>query len=399
MPLNFRQRCLIYILMFVVYFGWGSPLWTTDDWKSNNNNNNLHFGGGHPLLPHVYRPDYTDRREDETAAALAGKVLNGSLSNEELTQYQTIVKARLVAAGYRESHIVAHKNGELYLGGALIQNDLFFTQRETTADEEVLKASVVKQVAALDRSILAFMRQNGAHTHGLRHRPGQGTTGRGWGITSPFSRKWRYYVQWLLKERRGKYMCEVGFLAGHSLAVFVGAARNMVREVHEFDVIQRGVQHYHYAGKQYFDSQLGHKFFLHEGSSCRRISEMVQKGVLRRCDFISLDGGKLVHEVLCDLAQFFPVSRVGFTIILTDDVGPELIRSSSSGINNNIAALKDHNDVLRYLVHVKALVLHDCFESDVAGWPMYGVCAFSYTAKFPELINPLLEYHLPRKST
>eukprot|EP00759_Apiculatamorpha_spiralis_P029445 PhF_6_TR31545/c0_g2_i7/m.46560 len=151
-----------------------------------------------------------------------------------------------------------------------IQNELFLhpvgAGRRRFPDS-LLVGSINNVLFQLDDAITAHLT-----FHEISHRrgkPGMGRTGRGWGITSPFSNKWKYYVTHLLAVK-AKYVCEVGFLAGHSAGVFVGAMRHAnltIKAFNEFDMIQPGTS-WHEPAINFFKREFGpQKFFMHEGKS------------------------------------------------------------------------------------------------------------------------------------
>eukprot|EP00759_Apiculatamorpha_spiralis_P029441 PhF_6_TR31545/c0_g2_i3/m.46556 len=229
-----------------------------------------------------------------------------------------------------------------------VRNELFLLALDDEKESAPLVQSINNVLFPLDDAIHKYLAS--LRTITLRPpKPGMGRTGRGWGITSPFSNKWKYYVTHLLAVK-AKYVCEVGFLAGHSAGVFVGAMRHAnltIEAFNEFDMIQPGTS-WHEPAVQFFKKELGaERFFMHEGKSCKKAVMAKNMEAMKQCDFISLDGGKRVKETICDLKEFFDVSTPSYTVLLTDDVNPSLIRSKATPAPDKF---HDHHDVLRYFV-------------------------------------------------
>ena len=115
------------------------------------------------------------------------------------------------------------------------------------------------------------------------------------------------------------------------------------------------------------------------GDSCATVGRIIRFETRVKskqiCGFISLDGGKQVPEIVCDVANFLGLADRS-TVVLTDDVDAGYMLSSvpPPPFHN----LTTHDEVLKHMVWDGVLLLQDCFPSDVPEWLSYGVCAFRF---------------------
>jgi len=298
-----------------------------------------------PQEPETANSDAADRNETElselpsTAAQLQG----------------------LIAAGYSKKDISPTGRG-FSIANYPVQNELFLDP--VSSDPLIIKINDI-----LRRLDVAVMSDPGVKTQRIRGK-GQGRSGRGWGISSPFTNKWQFYVK-LLQTSRAEYMCEVGFLAGHSAGILI-AANPHIKQLFEFDFKQPHTRYWQPAA-QFFEKSFPDVFQIRFGKSHETVPRAISRGELRKCDFISLDGSKAVRDFAADLIDFQKVSDKN-TVILCDDMSPhEATKPGKPSI------VHDHHDVVRWLVSTGHIQIVDYFISDVKSWPKFGVLAIKYT--------------------
>jgi hypothetical protein len=200
-------------------------------------------------------------------------------------------------------------------------------------------------------------------------------------------------------------------LAGHSTAVFIGVlGRQNFSSVTIFDYPQGGAP-YAAVGSAHIRSRFEAlakegtaavpRFDFYAGESRDTIPVALATGHLKQCDFISLDGSKMVPDVIADFTNLAQVAHPG-TIVVCDDVWTSQVLKGISDVERQGAkamSLNEHNVVMAALVSIGALEVVDVWHSDVDNWPSYGNIALRYKLvgrDFTRAVNGLLSTHLPK---
>lgn len=295
-----------------------------------------------------------------------------------------------------------------------VRNELFFVaphleQKEAGGDKtasleaDATTRRVRRVIESLDTSI--------ANHPGVQSQKSSlSTTGtaRGWGITSPYTNKWRFYAKHLQTVidrvkplNRPVEICEVGFLAGHSMAVDVGVIGNSVpARFHIFDFVQQGT-YYAHAGSKHFKELLGDDFTIDFGLSRDAIPKALARAKspvdgmqpLTHCDFVSLDGSKLVTDYLQDLTNLALVTDED-TIFIDDDHDPEA--STETPAMGPKKQIHNHNDLFRWLLGNNMTEVIELFHAEEVDWKGFGNIAYRLKATSQTLqstVAPLIVSH------
>lgn len=119
-------------------------------------------------------------------------------------------------------------------------------------------------------------------------------------------------------------ICEVGFNAGHSTAVWLAASRRTTR-VYSFDRMQLS---YSRASLALLQKLFPGRLEMSEGDSDRSVPNLVAQRCaddatrsLPKCDLISIDGGHDEFTTLHDVLNMLPLANPRGATVLFDDIG------------------------------------------------------------------------------